>query len=140
MLLITMLPFSVYSLGNHIVLLASTAMLSITLAVIPFCKVVGWLAAVLALMGFFMGTIDTVANVSMIQLYGMNVAPFLQVSTTALWHIRGSLSSFRSGLWLYDTGLWLLQVSVVALMIQLYGMNQAFFLPTGHCCGCMTRA
>ncbi|KAK7066402.1 hypothetical protein SK128_011511 [Halocaridina rubra] len=54
-------------------------MLSITLAVIPFCTLLRWLAVVLAIMGFFMGTIDTVANISMIQLYGMNVAPFLQL-------------------------------------------------------------
>ncbi|XP_066980624.1 major facilitator superfamily domain-containing protein 4A-like [Macrobrachium rosenbergii] len=65
-------------LGNHVVLLISTSMLSITLATIPFCSVLGWLAVVLATMGFFMGTIDTVANISMIQLYGVNVAPFLQ--------------------------------------------------------------
>ncbi|XP_042231739.1 major facilitator superfamily domain-containing protein 4A-like [Homarus americanus] len=70
--------FLIQRLGNHVVLLLSTAMLSLTLAIIPFCTVLGWLAAVLALMGFFMGTIDTVANISMIQLYGMNVAPFLQ--------------------------------------------------------------
>lgn len=68
-------------MGNHLVLLVSTTMLAVTLAVIPFCSVLGWLAAVLAVMGFFMGTIDTVANISMIQLYGMNVAPFLQVGT-----------------------------------------------------------
>ncbi|XP_069193846.1 major facilitator superfamily domain-containing protein 4A [Procambarus clarkii] len=70
--------FLIQRLGNHVVLLLSTTMLAVTLAVIPYCTVLGWLAAVLALMGFFMGTIDTVANISMIQLYGMNVAPFLQ--------------------------------------------------------------
>lgn len=36
------------------------------------------LALVLAVMGFFMGTIDTVANVSMIRIYGKDVSPFLQ--------------------------------------------------------------
>ena len=60
-------------------LLISTAMLSITLGIIPTCDVLGMLATVIAVMGFFMGTIDTVANISMIQLYGRNVAPFLQV-------------------------------------------------------------
>ncbi|XP_068219384.1 major facilitator superfamily domain-containing protein 4A-like isoform X2 [Palaemon carinicauda] len=70
--------FLIQRLGNHVVLLVSTTMLSVTLATIPFCSVLGWLAAVLATMGFFMGTIDTVANISMIQLYGVNVAPFLQ--------------------------------------------------------------
>ena len=54
-------------------------MLSITLGIIPTCDVLGMLATVIAVMGFFMGTIDTVANISMIQLYGRNVAPFLQV-------------------------------------------------------------
>ncbi|XP_071527862.1 major facilitator superfamily domain-containing protein 4A-like [Panulirus ornatus] len=70
--------FLIQRLGNHVVLLTSTAMLAVTLAIIPYCTVLGWLATVLAVMGFFMGTIDTVANISMIQLYGMNVAPFLQ--------------------------------------------------------------
>lgn len=70
--------FLIQRMGNHLVLLVSTTMLAVTLAVIPFCSVLGWLAFVLAVMGFFMGTIDTVANISMIQLYGMNVAPFLQ--------------------------------------------------------------
>ena len=54
-------------------------MLAITLAIIPWCRVLWGLAGVLAVMGYFMGTIDTVANISMIQLYGRNVAPFLQV-------------------------------------------------------------
>ncbi|XP_050700032.1 major facilitator superfamily domain-containing protein 4A-like isoform X2 [Eriocheir sinensis] len=65
-------------LGNHVVLLVSTSMLAVTLAIVPWCRVLWGLAGVLAVMGFFMGTVDTVANISMIQLYGRNVAPFLQ--------------------------------------------------------------
>ncbi|KAB7504291.1 Major facilitator superfamily domain-containing protein 4A [Armadillidium nasatum] len=63
---------------HSILLLASSIMICITLAIIPFCTVLFWLSVVLAFMGFFMGTIDTVANIAMIELYGRNVAPFLQ--------------------------------------------------------------
>ncbi|XP_076055487.1 major facilitator superfamily domain-containing protein 4A-like [Oratosquilla oratoria] len=70
--------FLVQRLGNHVVLFVSTVMLAVTLAVIPACRLLWNLALVLAIMGFFMGTIDTVANISMIRLYGRNVAPFLQ--------------------------------------------------------------
>lgn len=61
-----------------IILLVGTAMMTITMAAIPMCNALWGLAIVLAVMGFFMGTIDTVANVSMICLYGKDVSPFLQ--------------------------------------------------------------
>ncbi|GIY34516.1 major facilitator superfamily domain-containing protein 4A [Caerostris darwini] len=48
------------------------------MAIIPFCQALWILTFVLAVMGFFMGTIDTVANVSMIRIYGKDVSPFLQ--------------------------------------------------------------
>ncbi|KAF2353352.1 Major facilitator superfamily [Trinorchestia longiramus] len=66
------------SLGSHVVLLSSVVMMAITLTVVPECTLLGTLTATLAVMGFFMGTIDTVANISMLQLYGRDVAPFLQ--------------------------------------------------------------
>ncbi|KAA0193777.1 hypothetical protein HAZT_HAZT006111 [Hyalella azteca] len=67
------------SLGLHLVLLGSVVMFAVTLTVVPECSVLGALITTLAVMGFFMGTIDTVANISMLQLYGRDVAPFLQV-------------------------------------------------------------
>lgn len=54
-------------------------MIALTFLVIPFCKSMGALALVLAIMGFYMGIIDTTTNVSMIRLYGLDVSPFLQV-------------------------------------------------------------
>ena len=54
-------------------------MMCITLTLVPECARLATLTATLGIMGFFMGTIDTVANISMLQLYGRNVAPFLQV-------------------------------------------------------------
>ena len=54
-------------------------MLGVTLSIVPECQVLGSLTATIAVMGFFMGTIDTVANISMLQLFGRDVAPFLQV-------------------------------------------------------------
>lgn len=59
-------------------LFISILMMTATMAIIPLCNVLWSLAIVLAFMGFFMGTIDTVANVSMISLYGKDVSPFLQ--------------------------------------------------------------
>ncbi|UYV76138.1 MFSD4 [Cordylochernes scorpioides] len=62
----------------NILLFAGTSMMTLTMAVIPFCSRLWMLAFVLAIMGFFMGTIDTVANVSMIRIFGKDVSPFLQ--------------------------------------------------------------
>ena len=60
-------------------MLVSLVMLAVTLAMVPQCWSLTVLALDLAAMGLFMGIIDTVANLCMIQLYGSNVAPFLQV-------------------------------------------------------------
>ncbi|GAB6020363.1 Major facilitator super domain containing 4 [Chamberlinius hualienensis] len=68
----------IHRMSVNVILFVSTAMSSATLAVIPMCHSWGLLALVLAVMGFFMGLIDTVANVSMITLYGKSVSPFLQ--------------------------------------------------------------
>ncbi|XP_076328514.1 major facilitator superfamily domain-containing protein 4A-like isoform X2 [Tachypleus tridentatus] len=62
----------------NLMLLVGTTMMTITMATIPLCNVLWMLAIVLAIMGFFMGTIDTVSNVSMIRIYGKEVSPFLQ--------------------------------------------------------------
>lgn len=62
----------------NVMLLVGTAAMTITMAIIPLCQYLVVLALVLAIMGFFMGTIDTVANVSMIRIYGKDVSPFLQ--------------------------------------------------------------
>ncbi|XP_022240996.1 major facilitator superfamily domain-containing protein 4A-like isoform X2 [Limulus polyphemus] len=63
---------------TNVMLIVGTTVMTITMAIIPFCNLLWTLGVVLAIMGFFMGTIDTVANVSMIQLYGKEVSPFLQ--------------------------------------------------------------
>ncbi|GFQ90961.1 major facilitator superfamily domain-containing protein 4A [Trichonephila clavata] len=59
-------------------LIVGTTMMTVSMASIPLCNALWALAIVLAVMGFFMGTIDTVANVSMICIYGKDVSPFLQ--------------------------------------------------------------
>lgn len=70
--------FLITKLPETLVLLVSTTMLAVTLSLIPFCNAIFWLAVVMAFMGFYMGTIDTIANVSMIKIYGKFVGPFLQ--------------------------------------------------------------
>lgn len=70
--------FIIQKFPVNLVLFVSTLMLALTLSLIPFCNVIYLLALVMAIMGFFMGTIDTIANISMINLYGKSVAPFLQ--------------------------------------------------------------
>lgn len=80
-------PFFIYYGAIHLfcrfsremMLLVGTSMMTIAMASIPMCDALWLLAIVLAVMGFFMGTIDTVANVSMICIYGKDVSPFLQV-------------------------------------------------------------
>lgn len=62
----------------NVLLLVGTIMMTVTMSFIPLCRILGALAFVLAVMGYFMGTIDTVANVSMIRIYGKDVSPFLQ--------------------------------------------------------------
>uniref|UniRef100_T1JDA5 Major facilitator superfamily (MFS) profile domain-containing protein n=1 Tax=Strigamia maritima TaxID=126957 RepID=T1JDA5_STRMM len=63
---------------SNLILFVSIIVLAVTLAVIPLCYTVILLALVLAIMGYFMGVIDTLANVCMITLYGKDVSPFLQ--------------------------------------------------------------
>lgn len=59
-------------------LLCSTIMIATTIALIPFCHTLSLLLVNLAVMGIFMGIIDTVANVSLLRIYGKLVSPFLQ--------------------------------------------------------------
>ena len=46
---------------------------------IPLSKHLYVLIIDMAIMGIFMGIIDTVANVSLLKIYGKLVSPFLQV-------------------------------------------------------------
>ncbi|KAL1436690.1 hypothetical protein MTO96_049416 [Rhipicephalus appendiculatus] len=71
-------PRFVHLLTPNLTLVLGTAMMTITMALIPVCHVLGVLAVVLAVMGFFMGCIDTVSNVYMIRIYSKDVSPFLQ--------------------------------------------------------------
>ncbi|KAH7974786.1 hypothetical protein HPB49_019449 [Dermacentor silvarum] len=65
-------------LTPNLTLVLGTAMMTMTMALIPVCHVLAVLAVVLAIMGFFMGCIDTVSNVYMIRIYSKDVSPFLQ--------------------------------------------------------------
>ncbi|GFY67802.1 major facilitator superfamily domain-containing protein 4A [Trichonephila inaurata madagascariensis] len=70
--------FMLKRFSREIMLIVGTTMMTVSMASIPLCNALWALAIVLAVMGFFMGTIDTVANVSMICIYGKDVSPFLQ--------------------------------------------------------------
>jgi len=61
------------------VLMINTMLLALCMFVIPFCQVLPALAFVLAVMGFNMGSVDTLANLQMISVFGDAVPPFLQV-------------------------------------------------------------
>ena len=70
---------------KHRVLLVSVFVMTVTLALIPSCYNLGLLSCTLAVMGLGMGIVDTISNLSMIQLYQcINVGPFLQVISFAL--------------------------------------------------------
>jgi hypothetical protein len=60
-------------------LFISTLIIPLAMFLLPFCKVLVALALVLCLMGVNMGSIDCLANLQMIRLYGVAVAPFLHV-------------------------------------------------------------
>lgn len=75
----------------HMAMLFSLAIMSVTLALVPQCHTLTQLAIDLAVMGLFMGIIDTLANLCMIQLYGEHVAPFLQAL-----HFFYALGAFTS--------------------------------------------
>lgn len=62
-------------------LLVSSSIIPVAMFIIPFCTVLPALALILGVMGLNMGTIDCLANLQMINVFGDNVAPFLQVST-----------------------------------------------------------
>ncbi|XP_066117648.1 major facilitator superfamily domain-containing protein 4A [Saccopteryx bilineata] len=60
-------------------LFTSSLTISLVFAVIPFCRDVKVLAAVMALAGLAMGCIDTVANMQLVRIYQKDSAIFLQV-------------------------------------------------------------
>ncbi|KAF6075213.1 major facilitator superfamily domain containing 4A [Phyllostomus discolor] len=60
-------------------LFSSSLTISLVFAVIPFCRDVKVLAAVMALAGLAMGCIDTVANMQLVRIYQKDSAIFLQV-------------------------------------------------------------
>lgn len=64
--------------ANYI-LMINTMLLALCMFIIPFCQVLPALAFVLAVMGFNMGSVDTLANLQMICVFGDSVPPFLQV-------------------------------------------------------------
>jgi len=66
----------------------NTMLLALCMFVIPFCQVLPALAFVLAVMGFNMGSVDTLANLQMISVFGDAVPPFLQVrsSISTTWN------------------------------------------------------
>ncbi|XP_077544913.1 major facilitator superfamily domain-containing protein 4A-like [Haemaphysalis longicornis] len=70
--------FIVERLTPNPTLVLGATMMTLTMALIPVCHVLAVLAVVLAIMGFFMGCIDTVSNVYMIRIYAKDVSPFLQ--------------------------------------------------------------
>eukprot|EP00057_Strongylocentrotus_purpuratus_P011120 XP_011665594.1 PREDICTED: major facilitator superfamily domain-containing protein 4-B-like [Strongylocentrotus purpuratus] len=76
--------FLVDRYGADPLLFISNTMIGITLSLIPLCSNLPLLLADLAFMGFFMGIIDTTANVSLLKIYGKLVSPFLQVSACML--------------------------------------------------------
>ncbi|XP_063722812.1 major facilitator superfamily domain-containing protein 4A-like [Symsagittifera roscoffensis] len=78
-------------LNPNVILLWSTIIISITMAIVPLCHTRKQLLADFVVMGLFMGQIDTVANVRLIQIYGNCVAPFLQAL-----HFAYGLGAFLS--------------------------------------------
>jgi len=68
-----------YRCEANYILMINTMLLALCMFVIPFCQVLLALAFVLAVMGFNMGSVDTLANLQMIAVFGDAVPPFLQV-------------------------------------------------------------
>jgi hypothetical protein len=67
------------------ILLVNTAILPICMFMIPMCKALTSLAFILAIMGLNMGCIDCLANLQMINIHGIGVAPFLHVNFTTIF-------------------------------------------------------
>ncbi|XP_037088210.1 major facilitator superfamily domain-containing protein 4A-like [Pollicipes pollicipes] len=80
-----------WRVSAHGAMLVSLLMLAVTLSLVPQCWSLPVLALDLAAMGLFMGVIDTISNLCMIQLYGANVSPFLQAL-----HFFYALGAFAS--------------------------------------------
>jgi len=71
-------------------------LLALCMFVIPFCQVLPALAFVLAVMGFNMGSVDTLANLQMISVFGEAVPPFLQVAS--YFHLSSPFSARKCGI------------------------------------------
>ena len=71
--------FFLFRLSPDPLLLVSTMAIAGTISLIPWCYSLWLLILDMAIMGIFMGIIDTVANVSLLKIYGKLVSPFLQV-------------------------------------------------------------
>ena len=67
------------------ILLVNTVVLPICMFMIPMCKALTSLAFILAIMGLNMGCIDCLANLQMINIHGIGVAPFLHVNIKTLF-------------------------------------------------------
>jgi len=74
----------------------NTMLLALCMFVIPFCQVLPALAFVLAVMGFNMGSVDTLANLQMITVFGDAVPPFLQVRNFVCNMLHTKLGLFSS--------------------------------------------
>ena len=69
----------IYRCEPNYILMINTMLLALCMFVTPFCQVLPALAFVLAVMGFNMGSVDTLANLQMISVFGDAVPTFLQV-------------------------------------------------------------
>jgi hypothetical protein len=76
----------------------NTMLLALCMFVIPFCQVLPALAFVLAVMGFNMGCVDTLANLQMINVFGEAVPPFLQVNSMSKKKNREHFICFTNGM------------------------------------------
>ena len=60
----------------------STALIPVFMFLIPFCPTLPTLALALGAMGLYMGAVDCLATLNIIQTFEERVAPFLQVMST----------------------------------------------------------
>lgn len=68
-------------------LFGSVLIISVIFAIIPLCNNVLLLAVAMAVSGFAMGIIDTIANIQLVTIYQKDSAVFLQVNTNSVLEI-----------------------------------------------------
>ena len=68
-------------LDSYEVLVISTALIPFFMFLIPFCPTLPTLALALGAMGLYMGAVDCLATLNIIQTFEERVAPFLQVKS-----------------------------------------------------------